>query len=168
MIWSDAMIEDLRRLWSAGYSASQIGRQVGKTRNAVLGMRYRLDLPHREIVFRTRGGAPRAPSKRPMVNPPTPMRKTVSTIIRDGTPIPSPQETDIPRIATNDLEAHHCRWSCVADPRETPPHAPQFCGRPRIPGVSYCISHVRRAFAIPPPKRAVSTGAEPTRILEHA
>jgi GcrA cell cycle regulator len=163
MIWPDDMIADLRRLWADGYSASQIGRAIGKTRNAVLGKAFRLHLPHRQIVFRTKGGAPRARSKRSMFNPPTPLRESIRDIIRDGTPIPPPAETDIPRVATVDLEPPHCRWPC-GDPRETPAHAPLFCGDARVPGAPYCLAHLRRAYCPPQPRRREAPA--PVPVLE--
>src|SRR5262245_10706086 len=48
--WTDDKVEQLRRLWSAGYSATQIARElrIGVTRMSVLGKVHRLRLPPRK------------------------------------------------------------------------------------------------------------------------
>ena len=83
--WHDHEIAGLRQGWDEGLSASQIGRRVGKTKNAVIGMSRRLDLPSRPSPIR-RDGQPPAP-RRPQ--PPK---------LRDLVPAPSSQWTDA-RIA---------------------------------------------------------------------
>ncbi len=47
MAWTDAQIADLKRLWTAGQSASQIGNALGVSKNAVIGKAHRLKLPAR-------------------------------------------------------------------------------------------------------------------------
>ena len=44
-IWTEALVADLVRLWSHGYSCSQIAAVIGVTRNAVIGKAHRLKLP---------------------------------------------------------------------------------------------------------------------------
>lgn len=44
-IWTEARTADLVRLWSHGYSCSQIGAVIGVTRNSVIGKAHRLELP---------------------------------------------------------------------------------------------------------------------------
>ena len=45
MAWTEAQIADLRRLWAAGHSTSQIGTILGVSKNAVIGKAHRLNLP---------------------------------------------------------------------------------------------------------------------------
>jgi hypothetical protein len=47
--WSDEQTATLKRLWLEGLSASKIGKEVGKSRSAVLGASYRLNLPKRRL-----------------------------------------------------------------------------------------------------------------------
>ena len=48
MNWTDERVEQLRKLWSEGHSASQIAAQLGSvTRNAVIGKVHRLKLSSR-------------------------------------------------------------------------------------------------------------------------
>jgi GcrA cell cycle regulator len=47
MVWTPEKIEELTRLWSEGLSITQIGKQLGLTRNAVVGKAHRLGLSKR-------------------------------------------------------------------------------------------------------------------------
>src|SRR5919198_626323 len=48
LTWSDDRVEQLKKLWEAGLSASQIAAQLGNiTRNAVIGKVHRLGLSGR-------------------------------------------------------------------------------------------------------------------------
>ena len=48
MSWNDERVETLKKLWSEGFSASQIAAQLGGvTRNAVIGKVHRLGLAAR-------------------------------------------------------------------------------------------------------------------------
>ena len=46
--WTDERLEKLRKLWDKGLSISQIGEELGVTRNAVAGKAHRLKLPKRQ------------------------------------------------------------------------------------------------------------------------
>lgn len=55
MIWTDEKVEELRKLWAKGYSASQIADSIGGvTRNAVIGKVHRLGLSGRLTVHRSK------------------------------------------------------------------------------------------------------------------
>ena len=48
LTWSDDRVEQLKKLWEAGLSASQIAAELGNvTRNAVIGKVHRLGLSGR-------------------------------------------------------------------------------------------------------------------------
>ena len=47
MTWTALEIDVLRRLWDAGKSASTIGREIGRTKNSVIGKVHREGLPSR-------------------------------------------------------------------------------------------------------------------------
>lgn len=49
MTWNDERVDQLKKLWSQGYSASQIAKELGgTTRNAVIGKIHRLNLVARQ------------------------------------------------------------------------------------------------------------------------
>lgn len=45
--WTPERVEELTKLWATGLSASEIGRKLGITKNAVVGKVRRLDLAMR-------------------------------------------------------------------------------------------------------------------------
>ena len=52
MSWTDDKIATLKRMWVAGFTASQIAEQFGDiSRNAVIGKAHRLGLESRQIVM---------------------------------------------------------------------------------------------------------------------
>lgn len=53
--------------------------------------------------------------------------------------VPQAQRKDI-----LDLEDHHCRW-----PIDKPQGGFEFCGGEKVPGLSYCSHHSRRAYQSP-------------------
>ena len=71
MAWTDERVEQLKKLWSEGLSASQIAKQLGGvTRNAVIGKVHRLGLSGR--------ATPSRPARR-TVKPSRPRTTTAST-----------------------------------------------------------------------------------------
>jgi GcrA cell cycle regulator len=168
MNWKDpARIAQLTKLWADGLSAGQIAAKIGGvSRNAVIGAVYRLRLPMRHTTNRLTPNPRRKaqPSQRkPSLSP---AAQVLKDIRRDGLPLPTPAETDIPRIATADLESNHCRFPCVADITEVASGAPIFCGLDKVPGSSYCAAHLARAVNVSKPLRPVRV--PPERVMQVA
>ena len=46
-VWTDDRLEHLKSLWSKGLSITQIGQEIGVSRNAVVGKVHRMGLPKR-------------------------------------------------------------------------------------------------------------------------
>jgi len=162
MNWKDPETAALlRRLWSEGHSCSIIARKIGGvTKNAVIGAVTRANLPRRDTTTRLPSGRlvigkhqiHKWHKKKSAANKGKPFTlrdRPQMTISADPTPLPQPAEFDVPRIATVDLEPHHCRWPCVHDVREAGPSDPIFCGLKKKEGIPYCEVHARRAFQPP-------------------
>jgi GcrA cell cycle regulator len=47
MKWTDEKHDQVAALWAEGYSAAEIGRRMGVSKNAIVGKVHRLDLPGR-------------------------------------------------------------------------------------------------------------------------
>jgi hypothetical protein len=169
MNWKDPEVAaQLRELWDAGHSCGSIARIISSllgvsvTRNAVIGAVSRGNFPRRVSMNRlpTRGiskaqlAARKKKPAQPQAGKPFTFRNRVQPerMSVEPTPIPHPQEFDVPRIATADLEPNHCRWPCPDDVRDLPPGAPIFCGLKKIPGSPYCADHHPRAYAPLPPR----------------
>lgn len=170
MGWTDERVEQLKRLWAEGLSASQIaGRLGGVTRNAVIGKVHRLGLSGRATTSRmkTHRARPRSPSG---VTAKRAQRTRFGTI---GNPalralyqpdaeayVPPAEELAVPpeeRKTLQMLTESSCRWP-IGDPQSPEFH---FCNRNKVPGLPYCEHHARRAFQPPQPRRRDREIGEP-------
>lgn len=152
--WTAARVEYLRRRHSEGASAGVIARELGLSRNAVIGKIARLGL---------RGfGQGRNPSGDTLRKPKTPRPpKPVAPKAKPPAPKPAPVAPAAPDVATIELtdlpagempatavrfldtEARHCRWPVGnwAGPVETR----HCCGHEKLPDSSYCSFHHARS-----------------------
>ncbi len=124
MAWTDAQIADLKRLWAAGHSTSQIGTILGVSRNAVIGKAHRLKLPARPSPIRH--------SSEPKKAKLAPLPKQVRKIQRRPIIQPGPQRNGSPS----------CLWP-IGNPGDADF---RFCGGETVRGRPYCFEHCARAY----------------------
>src|SRR5262245_52711173 len=137
--WTPDRIDELKRLFEAAYSCSQIARQIGVTRNAVIGKLTRLGLS------RPRGdnGIPRAIRPREGA-----LQRQVRILRRLRAEMeavaPAEEEPicDRQRCSLFDLSPQTCRWPIGR------PGADDFgfCGNAPVEGLPYCAGHSRMAY----------------------
>lgn len=114
MNWNDERIEQLKKLWADGLSASQVAGEMGGTsRSAVLGKIHRLGLSSDKPRLALSKWGGKAPPP-PLITPDVELRKGLQ-----------------------DLESNDCRWP-VGDVREPDFH---FCAKPRLAAKPYCFAH---------------------------
>lgn len=162
MGWNDERVEQLKKLWAEGLSASQIaGRLGGVTRNAVIGKVHRLGLSGRATTSRMKSHRPRpraaaAAAAKRMAK--TRFGQVGNPAVRglfhpDAEPfVPAIEELVIPmaeRKSIQTLAECHCRWP-IGDPQMADFH---FCGKTKVTGLPYCEFHARRAFQPPQARR---------------
>lgn len=153
MTWTDERVERLKKLWSDGYSASQIASELGGvTRNAVIGKVHRLGLSGR-------AKAPSTPAPRPrkMRSSPSSLRTlhpvsrgaTALAVepVREAAPLPALQaEAEVlpmgQRCSILELNESTCRWP-IGDPGR---EGFAFCGGKSAVGNPYCAYHARIAY----------------------
>src|ERR1041385_9335867 len=76
LTWSDERVEQLKKLWESGLSASQIAAELGNvTRNAVIGKVHRLGLSGRAKAPSTAAPRPRKARPTQMVRVSRPMSR---------------------------------------------------------------------------------------------
>lgn len=165
--WTDDRVEQLRKLWEAGHSASQIAAELGSvTRNAVIGKVHRLGLSGR-----AKSQSSAAPRQRKVRAAPQVMR-TVRPVARGNTVLaqvfeveveadPIAQDNVVPmsqRITLIQLNDSTCRWP-IGDP-STQDFA--FCGGRTLAGMPYCSHHCRIAYQ-PVSERRRDRRPPPTR-----
>jgi GcrA cell cycle regulator len=151
LTWSDDRVEQLKKLWEAGLSASQIAAELGNvTRNAVIGKVHRLGLSGR-----AKSPATAAPRQR-KTRPAQPMMRVARPVARGNTALaqvfeveaePDPVTFDnvVPmnqRLSLLELNEATCHWP-VGDPS-----SPDFffCGGKALAGLPYCAQHSRVAY----------------------
>jgi GcrA cell cycle regulator len=144
--WSDDRIEQLKKLWEQGLSASAIGKVLGVSKNAVVGKAHRLKLPARPSPIR-RGARPQV--KRVAVLPkPLTMpglrhshrASPISSALASLPPAPTVTAPPTRRAVARGVKS--CLWP-VGDPGAADFH---FCGSEVIAGKSYCATHCAKAY----------------------
>jgi GcrA cell cycle regulator len=152
LTWSRNRVEQLKKLWGARLSASQIAAELGDvSRNAVIGKVHRLGLSRRAKSLST--AAPRRRKAHPAQHT---MRVTRS-VTRGNMALaqafevePDPVTSDnvVPmskRLSLLELNEATCRWP-IGDPS-----SPDFffCGSKVLTGLPYCARHSRVAYQPP-------------------
>ena len=171
MSWTTERVEQLKRLWAEGQSASQIAKELGGvTRNAVIGKVHRLGLSNRvtsankndpksKTNVKSEASSPNkfnpskaetefksipTPSKRQIIpaGQPLPPQPSANEISPEALAKVSEIEKKAKKIGLMELTERTCKWP-VGDPA-TPDF--WFCGLPTQSGKPYCEAHVGVAF----------------------
>src|SRR5579872_634973 len=97
MTWSDDRVEQLKKLWEAGLSASQIAAELGNvTRSAVIGKVHRLGLSGRAKSPSTAAPRPRKPRSSGMIRVSRPTIRGNTALAYDYELEPEPELLEIP------------------------------------------------------------------------
>lgn len=161
MSWTDERIEQLKKLWSDGLSASQIAVQLGGvSRNAVIGKVHRLKLTSRgrstpapaRQKKAVKPGLPARPAMRPNPAPRIGMtvgatalklepatELVVQPLVRPLVEVVAPPSR---QLKLTDLSERTCKWP-IGDPLHEEFH---FCGNDSGDSGPYCAYHARVAY----------------------
>ena len=152
MTWTDDRVEQLKKLWEGGLSASQIAAELGNvTRNAVIGKVHRLGLSGR--AKSPSSAAPRPRKTRPA---PPQMVRMSRPVARGNTalahnyevemePDPIAYDNVVPmsqRLTLVELNEATCHWP-IGDPSSSEFY---FCGGKALQSQPYCAHHSRIAY----------------------
>jgi len=144
--WSTDRIEQLKRCFDAGLTCSQIAREIGVTRNAVIGKMNRMGLSRPRDVL---SAQMRRASKLARAKPERNWRRLTiiaqRKMLRDAFPVAEPEEIPIYNgrgCTLLELKQGQCRWPI------NEPGAENFCfcGNEAFQGFSYCAGHARLAY----------------------
>lgn len=134
MTWREEQTKRLIVLWTNGDSASQIGAELGFSRNAVIGKVHRLKLSGRSQA----GGRPKGSTK-PWVLTPKVAIMRMQKHPRVNVELAEPPPTFVPHPKTlMELEDDQCRW----------PIGALYCGCATARRHSYCGFHDRGAHVV--------------------
>ena len=159
--WTDDRVEQLKKMWAEGLSASQIAAKLagGVTRNAVIGKVHRMGLSGR--VTNRRPTTPRTRKTREPSHPGRASATIASSSFRTSgnnalkplsevkpqpmlEPVPI-HIADIPegeRVTILMLSDKTCRWP-IGDPGS---EEFCFCGKSPKEGAPYCAGHAQLAY----------------------
>jgi len=151
MTWTDERIDQLTELWGAGQSASQIGKALGMSKNAVIGKAHRLKLPPRPSPIRkersTSRPKPRSVPRLQTAAPPPPEAVPPAPVRPEAAALRRVIET-VPRIVRRPARRANggpgCLWP-IGDPGDADFH---FCGDSSVPGKPYCDEHCAKAYIV--------------------
>jgi GcrA cell cycle regulator len=146
LTWSSDRVEQLKRCFQAGLTCSQIAREIGVTRNAVIGKMNRMglsrprDLLGAQMRRAAKLGQPKPQktwrrlnviAQRKMLREAFPQARVESVPIRDGR-----------GCTLLELKSGQCRWP-INDPGSA---SFCFCGNEAFTGLPYCGGHARLAY----------------------
>ena len=146
LTWSPERIAQLKSCFNAGMSCSQIAREIGVTRNAVIGKMNRMGLsqPRNPAAAQARRDAKSA-------RPRTRTRWSAfsvadqRTLLREAFPQARVEEIPIHDgrgCTLLELAQDRCRWP-INDPGA---ENFRYCGNEAFAGVPYCTGHARLAY----------------------
>jgi GcrA cell cycle regulator len=182
MAWTDERIDELRKLWADGLTASQIASSLGGiSRNAVIGKIHRLGLSGRikATSQQVRAKKRRVAAERPAYATPSPAPRRSFAVAAGNTalkavvveedaaplarpeavpaPAPRPAAVIVPLrepVGLMELKPSHCRWP-IGHPGD--PDF-RFCGLKSPTGQPYCAGHAAKAYASPLARRKKASG----------
>jgi GcrA cell cycle regulator len=155
--WTSERVELLKRCFHAGLSCGQTAREIGVTRNAVIGKMNRLGLSRpKDLIARQLEQRRTAKLARPKAPRTWHPRRTLLNVfaqhemLKTAFPRPQPPAEDIPihngrGCTLLELSRGKCRW-----PISTPGAEDFcFCGNEPAKGLPYCVGHARIAYRSP-------------------
>lgn len=168
MEWTEELIAQLRGLWDEGRSTAEIGRQIGMSKNAVVGKAHRLNLPPRPSPIRRESGLqPARPRTIALRGPTLPPLGAVSGERRGPQPVPKP-ETPLkvppvpplnkPAAVAGDAAPPSLpvaavgpaprgrEFACCWPLGEPGTRGFHFCGAAALVGKPYCAQHAQLAY----------------------
>lgn len=145
MEWNDVTTQQLRTLWTQGYSANEIGRRMGCTKNAIVGRVHRLDLEARPSPIRRSVGYIKAPPSIPRARvtlPPLASYEPAPVIIAVQPRVVAPPPP-APAPINFRPRSQPCCWP-IGEPKSK---NFRFCYDPAPGGRPYCGEHAKLAYA---------------------
>jgi GcrA cell cycle regulator len=147
--WTEKLTRLIERLWMEGKSANQIGKQIGRSRNSVIGKIHRLGLSN--VVrqqptlvpsrFNPRFGPPKPPKPRakPVRRPPAAIKNNVVPL--PPRPLQKPPEGGLSLMSLQ--YGVHCAYPVSGKGADT-----AYCGT-GTGGQTYCETHRKVMYDTP-------------------
>jgi len=139
--WTTERIALLKNRIDAGLSCSQIAREIGVSRNAVIGKVNRLGL---SLLRSITGGRPQRTGIPKIPRPGIVTQQRILRELRARPQLAFVEEVvdSANRCSLLELQQWHCRWP-INDPGA---EDFGFCGNKQVDGLPYCPAHSRMAY----------------------
>ena len=140
--WSVEELDAVKRQYLAGASYADIGHPMGRNRNAIAGLVFRLKQRGELVARQPTKSVPKAPRREKRIKL---QRPAVAANV--SLPI-APKNIDARKVPLFQLQPHQCRyvlddkWLCDC-PFDG---APIYCGLPVWAGQSWCVGHAQQLF----------------------
>ncbi len=150
MAWTDEMVENLKKMWKQGLTTNEIAKQLGVSKNSIVGKVHRLNLTARPSPIKKKEETASAKPTVAETSSKIPVNKTTqksSPYTETGTKPVSFEKssTNSACLKLTELDNHTCRWP-VGDPRDD---GFCFCGKKIRSGQTYCEEHAALAYVKP-------------------
>ena len=145
-MWTTEQVAQLKDRIAAGLSCAQIARELGVSRNAVIGKAHRMGLSR---LTSTTAGQPVRSDNNGMTGPKIPRPRIVNPhqIVQALRKKPRLPIDEVPVSSAHvrsllELQRGHCRWP-ISEPGA---EDFGFCGNQQVAGLPYCAGHARMAY----------------------
>jgi GcrA cell cycle regulator len=143
--WTNERVAHLRRLWSEGHSAAEIGRRLGLSKNSIIGRARRDDLPARPNPVNQYANPKDRYAARPTrVRPVKTLPDLASLALRLGDApivlVPKTPPKPAPQRPAAVGSVQPCCWPLGNG------QPWQFCNKRSAPGKPYCAEHNAIAY----------------------
>lgn len=145
--WDTDRLLWLRERWEGGGSPSDMAREVGVSRNVIIGKIHRLQAKG-ELSYRADSGKPQMTRAKlpPSPRPPKPVTiRSAVKAAKAGEPV---FDAAIGKTL-EDLTKADCKWP-VGDPLTS---EFRYCGRARFEGSPYCEGHTKMSYQPRSPRK---------------
>lgn len=144
MAWTEEMVEGLKSMWKQGLTTNEIAKNLGVSKNSIVGKVHRLNLTARpspikkkDEVLPEEAGVNTKPAAKPA------KKITINTV--EIKTAPEDKKYKSGGVCLTDLDNHTCRWP-LGDPRDD---NFCFCGKKVRGGQTYCEEHAALAYVKP-------------------
>lgn len=143
--WDEESKNKLRVLWNSGLSASLIGKEMGLTKNSIIGAVHRMKLPPRATppIFTVRSGVQKKQEEPVDISAVETQEKPVEAV-KNAPPVVAVKLNRILCTPVNSI-MKTCRWPS-GDPKKSDF---RFCGKPTVTGKPYCPACCNIAYIRP-------------------
>ena len=158
MAWTTDMIDNLKKLWKKGLTTNEIAKELGVSKNSIVGKVHRLNLTSRPSPIKKKDDEfdtavvstseepevekkPAKSAKKAQKEPEIIQQVDIQTIEITAPVAPKNKRG----IKLSELDSHTCRWP-IGDPKDD---GFCFCGAKVRTGQTYCDEHAAIAYVKP-------------------